>query len=160
MGIKVKLSELIETLDLQSQESTSYLNKETGEFITISMEEFQAAEDGDSLQDYPDWQHDNIKTARIIINSENDSLLELPTKFDIDEYSIMDKFSMRIDDKDMYEQLYCAIRGKGAFRRFKDCVHEFGIAEKWYKYRNNAYKEIAIEWCSENQIEYIDDSKE
>ena len=64
MGIKVKLSELIETLDLQGLESTSYLNKETGELITITEEEFHAAEDGDSLDDYPDWQHDNIKTAK------------------------------------------------------------------------------------------------
>ncbi len=30
------------------------------------------------------------------------------------------------------------------------------LADDWYKYRNDALKEIAIEWCQENDIEFED----
>jgi hypothetical protein len=46
------------------------------------------------------------------------------------------------------------IKGSDAFRRFKDAIHDYGIENDWYKYHNNALKEIAIEWCQENDIEF------
>ena len=54
----------------------------------------------------------------------------------------------------MSDTLYSLIKGGGAFRRFKDAVHEYDIADDWYKYRSDALKEIAIEWCREKGIEF------
>ena len=48
------------------------------------------------------------------------------------------------------------IKGSGAFRRFKDAVHHYGIADDWHKYRDDALKQIAIEWCRENNVEFSD----
>ena len=50
--------------------------------------------------------------------------------------------------------MYSAIRGKGAFRRFKDWVIDMGIEQLWYDYRDDAYKRKAAQWCEENRIEY------
>ncbi|MHC4632348.1 MAG: UPF0158 family protein, partial [Planctomycetota bacterium] len=47
-------------------------------------------------------------------------------------------------------------KGRGAFRRFNDAIRDYGIADDWYKYRDDALKEIAIEWCEENGIEFDD----
>jgi hypothetical protein len=44
--------------------------------------------------------------------------------------------------------------GSGAFGRFKDAIHYYDIAEDWYKYRDNALRQIAIDWCQENNIEF------
>ena len=30
------------------------------------------------------------------------------------------------------------------------------MANEWYKYRDQQYKEIALEWCEENDIEVIE----
>ncbi|WP_276662556.1 UPF0158 family protein [Syntrophomonas wolfei] len=54
----------------------------------------------------------------------------------------------------MNELLY-AIRGRGAFRRFKDKVQRLGIQQQWDKFREEAFKEIAIDWCEYNNIPYI-----
>ena len=54
----------------------------------------------------------------------------------------------------MQNQLYNAIQGRGAFRRFKDSVNRMGIAKQWYDYRDNAHREIAIRWCRDNEYEY------
>jgi hypothetical protein len=54
----------------------------------------------------------------------------------------MERFCFTISDKKISESLYHAIKGKGAFSRFKDAIHRYGIAE---------------DWCEENGIEYTED---
>jgi hypothetical protein len=153
MAIRVKLNDIIEGLDFQSDEGHSFLDKKTGEVVSISDEEMQAAEDDEPIEDFPDWQQDLVRIAKEIVDETGD-YIDLPTKFDIDEYSIMEKFCLSLDDSEMSDDLYSAIKGSGAFRRFKDAIHEYDIADDWYKYRDNALKEIAIEWCQAKGIEF------
>jgi hypothetical protein len=47
-----------------------------------------------------------------------------------------------------------ALRGAGAFRRFKDTMHALGVASAWYAYRDSAYAEVARAWCESNDIEH------
>jgi hypothetical protein len=155
MAIRVKLDDIIEGLELQSDERYAFLDKRTGEVVSISDEEMQAAEDDEPIEDFPDWQQDLVRIAKEIVDETGD-YIDLPTKFDIDEYSIMEKFCLSLDDSEMSDDLYSAIKGSGAFRRFKDAINEYDIADDWYKYRNDALKEIAIEWCQENDIEFED----
>lgn len=44
--------------------------------------------------------------------------------------------------------------GSGAFRRFKYTASELGLLDDWYRFLNNAHRELAIEWCEDNEIEY------
>ncbi|HXW68275.1 MAG TPA: UPF0158 family protein, partial [Dissulfurispiraceae bacterium] len=77
-------------------------------------------------------------------------------KYDVHEYEIMEEFSRSLKDKESSDALWHALKGKGAFRRFKDTVNRFGIADEWYRYRDEALKQIAITWCESQNIEYID----
>ncbi|WP_241993815.1 UPF0158 family protein [Mesobacillus foraminis] len=49
-----------------------------------------------------------------------------------------------------------AIRGKGAFRRFNDNIINFQLEEQWYSFRERCFRQIAISWCKENQIDYME----
>ena len=49
-----------------------------------------------------------------------------------------------------------AIRGKGAFRRFKQSVRYHGLEQRWYDYLAEAYRELAIRWCAEKGLEYTE----
>jgi hypothetical protein len=155
MAIRIKLTDVIDGMESQSDESSSLLNKETGEVVLIADEEMRAAEDDDPIEDFPDWQQDQVRVAKEII-AETGDYIPLPTKFDINEYSIMERFCVSLDDPEMSDVLYGLIKGSGAFGRFKNAIHEYDIADDWYKYRNDALKEIAIEWCQENDIEFED----
>ena len=155
MAIRVKLNEIIEGLEFQSDESSSFLDKTTGKVVLISDYEMRAAEDEDPIEDFPDWEQELVRIAKEIVD-ETGNYIELPTKFDINEYSIMENFCLSIDDSEMCEVFGRLIKGRGAFQRFKDAINEYDIADDWYKYRNNALKEIAIEWCKENGIEFDD----
>jgi hypothetical protein len=87
---------------------------------------------------------------------ETDHYLPLPDRFEINEYRIMERFCDAVADDDMREALCDAIRGRGAFRRFKDRVHGYGMAEAWYHYRDAALREIALAWCEEHDIPYTE----
>lgn len=154
MSLQVKLSDIIDAMQFQTDESTSYLNRKTGEVITDTDEEIQAAEDGEPLEEYPEWEHDVIKVAREILDHEED-FIPLPSKFDIHEYNIMERFCLSIEDQEVSMPLYHAIKGRGAFSRFKEAIHTFGIANAWYNYRGEALKQIAIDWCDENKIRWV-----
>jgi hypothetical protein len=153
MAIRVKLDDIIEGLESQSDESSSFLNKRTGEVVLINDYEMRAAEEGNPLEDFPDWEQDQVRIAREI-SAETGQYIPLPTKFDIDEYSIMERFCVSLDNQEVSDVLYDLISGSGAFRRFKDAIYRYGIEDEWHSYRDNALKEIAIEWCRENNIEF------
>ena len=154
MAVTVKLKDIIEGMEFQSDEGSSHLNTTTGEVVYITDEEVRAAEDETPLDQFPEWQHEVIRLAKEFI--ESDDYLELPTKFDIHEYRIMERFCLSVDDDDMRDNLCNAIRGRGAFRRFKDRIHEYGIADDWYTYRDEALRKIAIDWCEGNGIQYTE----
>lgn len=153
MAIRVKLNDIIEGLEFQSDESSWFLNKKSGEVVLMTDYAMQAAEDDESLEDIDDWERDLVAIAREII-AETGQYISLPSKFDIDEYSIMERFCMSLDNQKISDILCDLISGSGAFRRFKDAIHKYDIADDWYKYRDNSLKEIAIEWCREHKIEF------
>jgi ribosomal protein S18 acetylase RimI-like enzyme len=158
MSVPVKLSEIIDAMDFQLDESSAYLDKSTGEVVILMEEEMRAAEEDEPLDDYAEWERESIQKAVKILYDDRENYPSLPTKWDIHEYRIMEKFCLSIEDQHISDSLYRAIKGSGAFRRFKDGVYRFGIQDDWYKYRYEAFKEIAIEWCEEREVEYIDDT--
>lgn len=67
----------------------------------------------------------------------------------------MEDFIDSLADTAIQNKLYRAIRGKGAFRKFKDEICYLGIREEWFAFQHNAYVEIAKKWCKDNQLEYL-----
>src|SRR5215467_5310179 len=114
----VKLQDILEGIDFQSDAQSSFLNLTTGEVVSITDEELRAAENDAPLEDFPAWQHDAMRIAGEIVDTEH--YLPLPDRFEINEYSIIERFCLSVDDEDMRDDLCDAIRGRGAFRRFKD----------------------------------------
>lgn len=153
MAARVKLSEIIDGMESQSDESSSFLNKKTGEVVLMTDYAMRAAEDDEPIEDQPDWEQALVATAKEII-AETGDYISLPTKFDINEYSIMERFCLSLENPEMRDVFYGLIAGSGAFRRFKDALYHYGIENQWHRYHNDALKEIAIEWCQENDIEF------
>ena len=78
---------------------------------------------------------------------------ELPRQYDMNEYRMMEEFIYDLPAGRAQDALDAAIRGKGAFRRFKDRLYDFDLQEKWYKYRDDCYEQIARDWCERFGIE-------
>ncbi|PLR75380.1 hypothetical protein CU633_21365 [Bacillus sp. V3-13] len=155
MSAKIKLTNIIEGIDIQFDDTYTFLNKETGEVISVSHENFQDAEELDSFENLPEWQQEDLEIAIDVLGND-EKYIELPTKYDINEYRIMEDFCYSVQDKRIQDRLFDAIDGKGAFRRFKNKIHDFGIEDQWYSFRDEELKKIAIEWCQHHDLQYID----
>ena len=152
MTVVVSLRDVVNEMDVMSDESHGYLNKETGELVTITDEEINAIENNDDWGDYPEWQQEALVTAKKVLDSSD--YLPLPSKFDIHEYAIMERFCYSVENPKLSDELSYQIRGSGAFRRFKDTIHRYGIEDEWYRFRDQAFEEIAIEWLESNGISF------
>lgn len=154
----IRLKDVIENMDAVGDEIKIFLNIRTGEFVTLSTEELGAAEDGEDIENFPEWQQAVIQQAEAVLFTND--YRELPTKFDIHEYAIMENFCYTVEDEALSRRLLNGIRGRGAFRYFKDTVYQFGIERDWYQFREQAFKKIAIEWLQSNEIAYTDEEAE
>lgn len=152
--ITVKLADLIDAIEFHSDELQSFIHLKSGEICLISEGAISIAEDEDGS--YPEWQKEDIKTAKDYLENSND-YLSLPSQHDANEYQMMEDFASNLEDEKMAGQLLISLRGKGAFRRFKDSVILLGIDNEWYSFRDERYKQFTIEWCKENEINLKDD---
>jgi hypothetical protein len=156
MKVIVSIKDVVNEMDVLSDEYSAFLNRHTGELVTLSNEEISAAEEDDNIDEYPEWQQDMILKAKEVINS--DDYLPLPNKFEIHEYHIMEKFCHTIEDDKIRWNLLDKIRGRGAFSRFKNAIQMNGIEEEWYRFRQEELEKIAIDWLEVNQISYTKDN--
>ena len=134
--MKVKLSEVINAIEMMDQYSECFLDKESGEIEWVS--------DMSMTQEEKEAVYDRL---------DEHGFYRLPSSFDIADYEIMEEFAYSLSGS-ARERLSYAIQGRGAFRRFKDQVVRLGIDQEWYAVRDAAYKRKAAEWCEENEVEY------
>jgi Uncharacterised protein family (UPF0158) len=72
-------------------------------------------------------------------------------------YQDMADFADGITDERAGRRLARAIQGKGAFRRFKDELHEEhpDLLSAWYAFRDTRARRRAVQWLADNSL--IDD---
>lgn len=151
MPTVISLRQVVDAIDVPSEDCVSYLDPDTGEIILVSEEERQLAEE-ESLDDVPDWMAEMLPKVRAAL--EGDRFLQLPDKFDIHEWSIMEEFSRAQTRRPIQQELLDAIHGAGAFRAFRSAIRHHGVEQSWYQFREKALEEIARQWLEENKLPY------
>ena len=136
--MKVKLQDVIDGIDMVSEDSTCHLDRETGEVLFIS-------EIADN-----DYDDDILE----LLEEGSDRFIEFPSQWDRNDYQTMVDFIESLPQRKEQNLLAISINGSGAFRRFKYTASELGLLDDWYRFLNNAHRELAIEWCEDNEIEY------
>ncbi|BAP84619.1 hypothetical protein LOOC260_100400 [Paucilactobacillus hokkaidonensis JCM 18461] len=133
--MKVDLNEVIGAFDMVDDETQSFYNKVTGEVICLN----DYSDEDESLED---------------VESNPDRYLNLPSKYEVDDYHIMEEFIWSLPAGDQQNQLDSSIRGRGAFRYFRDTVDRLNLLQQWYDFKDQSYRRIAIDWCESNGISY------
>jgi hypothetical protein len=131
---------------------SSYLDLDTGRVESVSHELLQAIEERDEEQvsEPLEWDEQELEIAKRI--NSTDRLVMLPTRFDVHEWAIMRDFALSVQSVQIREELEFAIHGGGAFRHFKQIIRQHRIEEAWYTFRDQALRQIAIDWCEEHEI--------
>jgi hypothetical protein len=147
----VSLRDVVEALDLQSDELRSCLDPDSGEIVTFSEEEASFAE-SDDWEDAPEWMKEFLPKVKRAL--EYDRMLELPDRVHIDEWRMMQDFAEEQEQCRCRPELLSAVRGAGAFRHFKNAIQRLGLEDSWYRYREAAFEQVAKDWLEENKIPY------
>lgn len=147
----VSLRDVVEALDLQSDELQSCMDPDTGEIVTFNLEEAHIAQGG-RWEDAPDWMREILPKVKRAL--EDDRMLALPDRVHIDEWRIMQDFAEKQEECRCRPELLSAIHGAGAFRQFKTAIQQMGLEDSWFRYREAAFEQVAKEWLKENKIPY------
>lgn len=134
----IKLSDVIEALEMVNMQGSCYFNKSTNEILWLL----------ENNMEYSTYKEDD---------EYDDNVISMFNFFDKNDYDIMQEFISNIEDVKIYENLKGCLKGKGAFRRFRDELDSFNLIDSWYKFRDEKYKEIAKEWCISNEIKFEED---
>ncbi|MCT0014103.1 UPF0158 family protein [Weissella confusa] len=133
------LREVIDTLSDIGDDFDALINVKTGEILTyianMGIEE-----------DEEEWEDKFF----------DDDWISFPTKYDINAYQMMVDFIALVPDEIMQSDLASAIRGSGAFRRFKDYVGNHNLLEQWYAFEQQQWQQKAIAFLKENDIPYTE----
>jgi hypothetical protein len=151
MAVLFSLSEVIEAIELQTDESVSYLDPDSGEIVDVT-DEMRRRVENDQFENIPQWMREDIPKVREAL--ESGRFLRLPSKSDVHEWAIMDRFAREQENDRVREELLDAIHGAGAFRMFRSTVWGLGIEEAWYQFRDQAIEEIARQWLEEHHLPY------
>ena len=140
--VPIKLIE--DAIEMTMDEWNQYLDIEKMEIVSVPDDPYMYYEGREAYEEL----------TELIDTEYRIRFFRLPDQYDIHEHSIMEHFVWELPAGEMRDHLDNAIHRKGAFRRFKDSIYDYGIQQDWYDYLNDAYKQIARDWCKENGIRY------
>lgn len=137
---KVDLDEISSALEGQfdTYESATLLDPQTGETLFWTRD---CGIDG----------HNPVDLDEVIYERDLLIIRALPTWV---WYEDMATFASRISDEQAARRLERAIRGRGAFRRFKDELSEEypHLLPFWYDFKDNRANRRAVEWLAEESL--------
>ena len=136
--VKVLLREVVDAISFLTDDSQNYFDTLSGEIILVADDGYGSDED----------------IGKEEIESDEARFIPLPSRWDINGYRIMEDFIAGLDDQRLQSRLSSAIRGRGAFSRFRDNVARLGLLEAWYRFHEEALTEKAIQWCRENNLDW------
>ena len=139
----IPLKQVIQAIEEASEVFTSFWDTKTGKTVYLANPLMTDMTEED-------------KALAAAIEDMPERFLRFPTKYEIHQYRIMEDFIDQLSPGKVQEELVHAIRGKGAFRRFKQSMRFHRLEQCWYDYLAEAYREIAIRWCEEDGVEYTE----
>ena len=124
--LPIDVDEVAEAMDVGTRDTIDFfLDMKTGAVVVT----------GDGI-DEPDFDPD-----------DDDRYQQIPPRDTSENYELMREFIEGLDDRGFAERLSHAIRGAGAFGRFKrELSGRREVEARWYAFRDAALRQDAVDW--------------
>ena len=140
----VPLQIVYEAVEMASLSGTQYLDVEKLEIISFP-------------EDYSIYDEDELgELEERIDEGYGTRYFRLPEQYDIRDNRIVEAFIDDLPAGEAQNHLSNAFRGRGAFRRFREGLRQHDLEQEWYDFRDEAYRQIARDWCDANGIRYTE----
>lgn len=147
----IYLDDVAEEIEASMGDWQSYLNIQTGEYVSVSTSDpslrdvYIADGEGDDGE-----KNEEINENDII---DSDDYIALPSYADINENKIMKDYASSLDD-DLKEDLFNALSTDHPFHRFKNVLAHYGLLNDYKDYRHQMILMMAKMWLDDHHIRY------
>ena len=169
--LKVDLADLALAMTDGSFELHHYLDLATGEVVTVSdetrrdLERLYEEVDGEddaavaaaiARLDRPAWMIDALREAHAVEAGFGTRFVAVPRIESREAYGVMEDFIETVGEERLQSQLWRAIDGRGAFRRFKDVLADHPAEEeRWFRFEQERERQWAVDWLRAEGIEPV-----
>ncbi len=147
----ITVDALVEALAMQPRGACTYCNAETGEIITLTDDDLaylqEAEEEPDCVSDA-----DCLRLRQLQEVVESEEWLQLPDRFEIHDWAIMEAFVQTLESDELREHLLEVLHGPGALRVFPQVMEHLKLFDQWNRYHRAAMASIARDWMDEHGI--------
>jgi hypothetical protein len=169
--LNIDFEDLGMAFESASWEASFYLDTETGKVLIVTEETRRMHDDFnemyggadntlDELEDVvgrrgltEDLQSD-LKLAHEIERGFGTRYIKVPETDSIEGYADMKAFIETVTDARLQETLWIAIRGKGAFGRFKAVLLDRPAErDRWHAFKDAQVRQRVLDWLAEEGIE-------
>jgi hypothetical protein len=172
--LHVDLDELAFAFMFTHPKQGSYLDLETSQVITVTdetrwmlekiYEEIYDSEAGEltmSLEAYlaqaddiQDWEKQCLLDANRVETASGNIVAIDPERYA--DYRDMERFISTVDDPQLRERLWRAIKGRGAFRYLKDVLADHPeVEDDWYAFKDAQIENRMHRWLEANGFEAV-----
>jgi hypothetical protein len=165
MEQKVSLTELEHGFECPEEWYVGF-DRETGKVVLIDDQTFRAADDAEDqglelggVDLKSGCMEEMLPLAWAVVTDHSSSRFErLPARGDFHEYRKIEAFIETLPAGRARDQLWRAISRKGAFRRFQDEAHRQGVIEHWYRFRQEALRQMLRDWAKDRELIVVEDT--
>lgn len=138
------------------REELRAIYEKTGEEVSPDDPAFKAALAARTL---PDWQREAVEDAARVDAGFGDRYIRVEPEESGAAYRDMEEYIETVTGGRLQDRLWRAIRGRGAFRRFKDALLDHPAErERWFQFRNARLRERITEWLRDEGIEPVEEN--
>ena len=165
--LKINRIDFETAFELNSYETTAYLDTETGtvifveDYVVDQLGELLANEDDDDIEavlrehnELSDIERQQLVDAARVEGDADNRYRMIPKQDSRDGYQDMQEYIWSLEDEHLRELLEVAIQGSGAFRRFKDVLSRYPeTQENWFRFRDEREKQRMTDWLASQGVE-------
>lgn len=149
--MKVSLKAVADGIELHDDEINCYIDLQSGEVEFITSEEMMMFENDEGERGGAGNDIERNAQIRAYLDNPN-NYLQLPSKYDLNEYRIMEDFINTLADEAQRLEMQHCIQGKGAFSRFKRGLDQFDLRGAWFAFKAAKIRSFAEAWCKDNDL--------
>ncbi|HCW54341.1 MAG TPA: hypothetical protein DG753_11520 [Clostridium sp.] len=153
--MKVNLSDVIECIEFENENLNHFYNKKTGIIIYKESSDTSSysAADYNRIDEFEEWERELIESLYDLEKNPND-YIKLPGEEDINELNILINFCNSFSDISIDDILNKNIDNTKKIQEIKKIIEDKNMLNDWYEYREQSERQIAIDWCKNNNIEF------
>jgi hypothetical protein len=147
----IAVEDLVDALAAQPRGACTYIKPETAEILTLTDDDLVFIEETDGQRESAGAAV-RARQERLLEIVESEDWLQLPDRFEIHDWAIMESFVATLEAPDLQEHLLEVLHGPGALRIFPQVMEHLGLFDAWNRHHRKAMTSIAREWLEEHGL--------